>query len=158
MDISAQIPTTTAPGPSGVGDAGLVRVNLNSAAVSIFDPHQTRTFPGVTYSPYTTGGTGNFWFDPTVFNTNFSTTAFTYGTYPRNYLRGPGRSDLDFAVAKKTALFGERVNLEIRAEFFNIFNNTQFELPTLNITDPDFGQITSTYPAREIQLALRLTF
>jgi hypothetical protein len=160
MDISAQLPLNyqDEPGPSGAGDPYLVRVNLNTPAVSIFNPHQTRTFPGVTYSPYTTGGTGNFWFDPTVFNTNFSTTAFTYGNYPRNYLRGPHRSDLDFAVAKKTALLGERLNLEFRAEFFNIFNNTQFMLPTLNITDPDFGQITSTYPARQIQLALRLNF
>jgi hypothetical protein len=146
------------PGPSGAGDPGLVRVNLNSAAVPIFDPHQTRTFPGVTYSPYGTGATGNFWFDPTVFNTTYSTAAFTYGTYPRNYLRGPHRTNLDFAVAKKTALFGERLNLEFRAEFFNIFNNAQFELPTLNITDPSFGQITSTFPARIIQLAARLNF
>jgi hypothetical protein len=151
MDISAQLPLNyqDEPGPSGAGDPYLVRANLNTPAVSIFNPHQTRTFQGAT---------GNFWFDPTAFNTNFSTTAFTYGTYPRNYLRGPNRSDLDFAIAKKTALFGERLNLEFRAEFFNILNNTQFEMPTLNITDPDFGQITSTYPAREIQLALRLNF
>jgi hypothetical protein len=162
MDISAQIPTTmTDPGPSGAGDAGLVRVNLNTAAVPIFDPHQARTFLGVTYSPYApgpNGATGNFWFDPTVFNTTYSTAAFTYGTYPRNYLRGPHRTNLDFAVAKKTSLVGERLNLEFRAEFFNIFNNAQFEMPTLNIADPSFGQITSTYFARVIQLAARLNF
>ncbi len=93
-----------------------------------------------------------------MFNTIYDPAVFTYGTYPRNYLRGPHRSNLDFAVAKKTAIFGERLNAELRVEFFNIFNHAQFDLPTLNIEDPSFGQITSTYPARIIQLAVRLTF
>ena len=90
--------------------------------------------------------------------TNYNPAVFTYGTYPRNYLRGPHRGNLDFAVAKKTAIFGERLNAEFRAEFFNIFNHAEFELPTLNIQDPSFGQISSTYDPRIIQLALRLTF
>jgi hypothetical protein len=150
MDISAQLPTRrTVPGPSGAGDGSLVRANLTTSNVSIFDPHQTKTF---------NGATGSFWFDPTVFNTNYNPAVFTYGTYPRNYLRGPHRGNLDFAVAKKTAIFGERLNAEFRAEFFNIFNHAEFELPTLNIQDPSFGQISSTYDPRIIQLALRLTF
>ena len=61
-------------------------------------------------------------------------------------------------MTKKTAIVGERLNTEFRVEFFNIFNNAQFQLPTLTYTDPSFGQVTSTYPARIIQLALRLTF
>jgi len=112
-------------------------------------PHQTRTF---------NAATGSFWFDPTVFNTNYNPAVFTYGTYPRNYLRRPHRGNLDFAVAKKTAIFGERLNAEFRVEFFNIFNHAEFELPTLNVLDPSFGQISSTYDPRIIQLALRLTF
>ncbi len=159
MDISAQLPTRrTDPGPSGAGDGSLVRVNLNTSAVPIFDPHQTRTFGGVTYSPYTQGATGSFWFDPTVFNTTYDPAVFTYGSYPRNYLRGPDRANFDFAVAKRTALVGERVNMEFRAEFFNIPNHAEFQLPTLNIADPSFGQITSTYDPRIIQFALKFTF
>jgi len=159
MDIFSQLYTTrTDPGPSGAGDAGVVRVNLNSPAVPIFDPHQTRTFGGVTYSPYTQGATGSFWFDPTVFNTTYNPAVFTYGSYPRNYLRGPDRANFDFAVAKRTALVGERVNMEFRAEFFNIPNHAEFQLPTLNIADPNFGQITSTYDPRIIQFALKFTF
>jgi hypothetical protein len=156
MDIASQLYTTrTDPGPSGAGDAGIVRANLNTPNVSIFNPHQTRTF----ILPATeTPATGSFWFDPTVFNTNYNPAVYTYGTYPRNYLRGPHRSNLDFAVAKKTAIIGERLNTEFRVEFFNIFNHAEFELPTLNFEDPNFGQITSTYPARIIQLAVRLTF
>ena len=83
---------------------------------------------------------------------------FTYGTYPRNYIRGPHRANLDFAVAKKTALVGERLSAEFRVEFFNVFNHAEFQLPTLNFEDPNFGQITSTYDPRIIQLAVRLVF
>ncbi|MBZ5669160.1 MAG: TonB-dependent receptor [Acidobacteriia bacterium] len=150
MDISAQIPTTrTDPGPSGAGDASLVRANLTTSNVPIFDPHQTNTF---------NGATGSFWFDPTGFNTDYDPAVLTYGTYPRNRLRGPHRANFDFAVAKKTALAGERLNLEFRAEFFNMLNQAEFQLPTLNITDPSFGQISSTYDPRIIQFALKLTF
>ena len=150
MDILSQLYTTaTDPGPSGAGDAGIVRANLNTGKVTIFNPHQDRTI---------NGATGSFWFDPTAFNTNYNPAVYTYGSYPRNSLRGPHRSNLDFAVGKKTSIYAERLNAEFRAEFFNIFNNAQFELPTLNILDPSFGQITSTYPGRIIQLALRLTF
>ena len=143
MDIPSQLYTTGSdPGPSGAGDAGIVRANLTTLHVPILNPRQS----------------GSYWFDPTLFNTIYDPAVFTYGTYPRNYLRGPHRGNLDFAVAKKTAIFRERLNAEFRVEFFNILNHAEFELPTLNIEDPSFGQITSTYDPRIIQLALRLTF
>jgi hypothetical protein len=155
LDVNGQLATRrTDPGPSGAGDGSLVRANLTTSNVSIYDPHQPRTFT----VPSGDVETGSFWFDPTVFNTDYDPAEYTYGTYPRNYLRGPHRTNVDFAVAKKTALVGERVNLEFRAEFFNILNQAQFQLPTLNISDPNFGQISSTYDPRIIQFALRLTF
>ena len=156
LDILSQLYTTNSdPGPSGAGDAGIVRANLSSPNVSLFNPHQTRTF---TLPATGLPTTGSFWFDPTVFNVNYPSGVNTYGTYPRNYLRGPDRGNLDFAVGKKTAVVGERLNAEFRVEFFNIFNHAQFDLPTLNYQDPNFGQTTSTYPGRIIQLAVRLTF
>jgi hypothetical protein len=96
----------------------------------------------------------------------------TYGILPRNYLRGPGYINLDMAFAKTTAIT-ERTKLEFRAEFFNIFNHANFLSPGItnngngtftgggggtNPNSPLFGQITSTYDPRIIQLALRLTF
>ena len=142
MDIPAQLYTTGSdPGPSGAGDAGIVRANVTTPHVPMLDPHQP----------------GSFWFDPTVFNTNYDPAVPTYGTYPRNSLRGPHRANMDFAVAKQTAI-RERLSAEFRVEFFNIFNSAEFQLPTLNISDPSFGQITSTYDPRIIQMALRLTF
>jgi hypothetical protein len=96
----------------------------------------------------------------------------TYGTLPRNFLRGPGHTNFDLAVSKTTTIT-ERVKLEFRAEFFNIFNHANFLNPGVtnagnstysggssgsNINSSLFGQITSTYDPRIIQLAARLTF
>ena len=96
----------------------------------------------------------------------------TYGTLPRNFLRGPGYINFDLAFSKTTAIT-ERTKLEFRAEFFNIFNHANFLNPGVNNmgngvysgggsgVNPNsslFGQITSTYDPRIIQLALRLTF
>jgi hypothetical protein len=81
----------------------------------------------------------------------------TYGTLPRNYFRGPGFVNFDLAFSKTTALVGERTKLEFRAEFFNIFNHANFQNPVTSITSGQFGQITTTYDPRIIQLALRLT-
>lgn len=82
----------------------------------------------------------------------------TYGSLPRNFFRGPGRTNIDFSFAKATPLWNEHTNLEFHADFFNILNSTQFYNPTLNPNSDLFGEITQTYDAREIQLALRLAF
>jgi hypothetical protein len=96
----------------------------------------------------------------------------TYGTLPRNYLRGPGYINFDMAFSKTTAIT-ERVKLEFRAEFFNLFNHANFlnpgavnngngtfsgAGPGVNPNSSLLGQITSTYDPRIIQLALRLSF
>jgi hypothetical protein len=52
----------------------------------------------------------------------------------------------------------ERMNLQFRAEFFNIFNNVNFELPNNDISSPNFGQIQTAQPGRVVQLALKLLF
>jgi hypothetical protein len=82
----------------------------------------------------------------------------TYGTLPRNFLRGPGRTNFDLAFSKTTALSRERLKLEFRAEFFNIFNHAEFGTPDTNINSGTFGQIRTTADPRIIQLALRLSF
>ena len=48
--------------------------------------------------------------------------------------------------------------LEIRAEFFNIFNHTQFTNPVGNITNPQFGQVTSTRDPRIGQVSAKFVF
>ena len=95
----------------------------------------------------------------------------TYGTLPRNYFRGPGYINFDLAFSKTTSI-GEHVKFEFRAEFFNIFNHANFTNPGIinmamdvcrrrtrdNPNSSQFGQITSTFDPRIIQLAGRFSF
>ena len=57
----------------------------------------------------------------------------TFGDLGRNSIFGPGFRNVDFSVIKNTRI-GERLNLQLRAEFFNIFNHPNFALPAHNIT------------------------
>jgi hypothetical protein len=80
----------------------------------------------------------------------------TYGG-PRNAFRGPGRVNLDLALGKSTKIF-ERLNAQLRLEAFNVFNHAEFQNPDTNIKHGTFGQVTSTYDPRIVQIALRLDF
>ncbi|MDZ4801400.1 MAG: TonB-dependent receptor [Bryobacteraceae bacterium] len=80
-----------------------------------------------------------------------------FGNSPRNGFYGPGFWQLDVNVQKSFRIT-ERVNLQFRSEFFNIFNHTNFRPPVVNWTVANFGQFTSSYPARQIQFALKLAF
>ena len=61
----------------------------------------------------------------------------TFGNLGRNEIYGPHFWNVDFAVSKNTQLF-ERINLQLRAEFFNIFNHPNFALPNFFVV-PGFG-------------------
>ncbi|MDP8983143.1 MAG: carboxypeptidase regulatory-like domain-containing protein [Acidobacteriota bacterium] len=160
LDVTAAISRSrTRTGPSAAGDPNLVRANLVGSSVITFDPHGFQNF---------NGKSGNYYFNPA----NFSTAAYsaagfnpvanpsqrTYGTLGRNAFTGPSRTNADFAVAKNTPLFRDRVTSELRVEFFNIFNHAQFDQPSTTLTSSFFGQITSTADPRIIQVALRIRF
>ena len=85
--------------------------------------------------------------------------ALRFGSAGRNILQGPGLQLHDFSVTKNTR-FRERYNLQFRAEFFNIFNHTNFNQPnrTTNVAAPAFGSINSAQRPREMQFALKLEF
>ena len=53
-----------------------------------------------------------------------------FGNMGRNSLRAPAFKELNFSVSKRTA-FGERLNVELRAEFFNLLNHPNFSNPIL---------------------------
>jgi hypothetical protein len=67
----------------------------------------------------------------------------TFGTLGRNAIFGPKFWNLDFAVLKDTRLH-ERLTLQLRAEFFNIFNHPNFALPGFSITPGSNDVITQT--------------
>jgi hypothetical protein len=86
----------------------------------------------------------------------------------RNTLIGPRLSNVDFAAFKNTRI-SEAFAIQFRAEFFNLMNHANFGLPGLHVFLPDgagggivspfAGRILSTTtPARQIQLALKLLF
>jgi len=56
----------------------------------------------------------------------------TFGDLGRDSIFGPGYSNVDFSVTKNTRLT-ERLSLQLRAEFFNIFNHPNFALPAHTI-------------------------
>lgn len=93
------------------------------------------------------------YFDPAAFTLN---AAGTFGSAPRNLLRGPGFINLDWSVQKS---FGENHKTSIRADFFNAFNNVHLNAPGANVSSAStFGKITSAGDPRILQLALRYQF
>jgi hypothetical protein len=65
------------------------------------------------------------WFDPSIF---VLPAAGKFGNAGRNILCGPGLKNFDFSLSKDTKL-AERLGLEFRAEFFNLFNHPNFDVP-----------------------------
>jgi Carboxypeptidase regulatory-like domain/TonB-dependent Receptor Plug Domain len=106
------------------------------------------------------------WFNTSAFTLN---QPLTFGDAGRNIVTGPGFRDYDMAILKDTHIT-ETVNLQFRAEFFNIFNHPNFALPRNVETAPGFGSLFQTPDVaqgtvglgsggpRLIQLALKLSF
>ena len=93
----------------------------------------------------------------------------TRGTFGRNQIWGPGLVTFDPSVTKQFYLDGQRrKSAQLRVEAFNVFNRTNFAIPTVgNLTvfttaterNPTAGTITRTQtPGRQIQLALITSF
>ena len=82
-----------------------------------------------------------------------------YGNSGRNMIDGPGMKNADFSLFKKFDI-REKLQLQVRGEFFNIANNVNFYYPTsvANATDTTGGLITQAHPPRITQLALKLVF
>jgi len=86
-----------------------------------------------------------------------------FGTLGRDTFRGPGFHNFDFALIKDIPFGrrgkGELMNLQFRAEFFNLFNIVNFGLPANIIKGSGFGEISRTAGnSRQIQLSLKLIF
>ena len=118
-------------------------------------------FNPAAFSSVPTDGSGNPIFDPGLFN----------GSLGRNVMRGFGAWQMDFALHRQFNIT-ERVNLQFRSEFFNVFNHPNFGTPDNFVPDGIFGEATSTlnrsYQSlnqlyqiggpRSIQFALKLQF
>lgn len=115
------------------------------------------------------------WINPAAFALP---TPGTFGNLSRNKFYGPGYGDVDFAVFKNTKI-GERVSVQLRFEFYNLFNHINLAPPNTNLltvgfagpsASNGFGKSTDTIgdftgapgigPGEpfNIQLALKLIF
>ncbi len=94
------------------------------------------------------------WFNTAAFVTP---APFTFGNAGRNNMSGPAQKNVDF-VTFKDFLFTERLRLQFRGEFFNVFNHPNFGLPDGNTQSSSFGQIHSASAPRDIQFGLKLIF
>ncbi len=81
----------------------------------------------------------------------------TDGNLSRNAFRGPALKTVDFAVFKNTKV-KERLNVQFRAEMFNLFNRVNLFIPDGNLGSPTFGRSTAAFPARQIQFGLKFLF
>jgi carboxypeptidase family protein len=123
----------------------------------------------------------NAFIQPTVSipnGTGGNTIYGTYGNAKRDSLIGPGLTELDFSAVKDTHIT-ERLNLQFRAEFFNIPNHTNFltpnevvysSAPTVTTSggvqtvvpsaiSPTAGVVTATFTtSRQIQFGAKLQF
>ena len=130
--------------------------NIDYSNTNSFFPRPDRTCNGA--GPQTVAE----WFNVTCFNTDALSTALAAGTprfgnSGRNILTGPGIQRWDVSLIKRSAIT-EKVNLEFRAEFFNIFNHPNFGLPGTTFGTDSFGVITDAASGRDIQLGLKLKF
>jgi hypothetical protein len=154
-------------------------------------PQRPELLPGASLAQLNRkNGSSNDQFDPSIFkltsglNDSTATTEGTssLGDIPRNSGRGPGFVQADLSFIKHTPIT-ERLNTELRADFFNIANHPNFANPDGNlfvldatthqyVGDSGFGRSTGTVadsrgggtPAvgiggpRQIQLAFKLIF
>ncbi|MGH9402365.1 MAG: hypothetical protein ACRD2P_09695, partial [Terriglobia bacterium] len=110
-----------------------------------------------TGQPVFPAGTQNatLWFNPAAFA---APPAYQFGNAGRNSVQGPGLQTMDLALTREFRIV-ERIKLQMRAEFFNTLNHTNFGTPNRYVNEPQFGTVTMAMtPGREVQLAVRLTF
>jgi len=95
------------------------------------------------------------------FNTSAFAAAPNNSTLPgnaaRGAVRGPGMQRWDMGLFKKFKLY-ESLNLQFRAEAFNVFNHTNYDGVVTYFPSSIFGQVVSTRSARILQVGLKLLF
>lgn len=95
-----------------------------------------------------------------MINRFFETGAFrlpdigTYGNAPRGAFSGPANVSTDLAVLKDVNLT-ESLRIQLRGEFFNVFNQVNFGNPIAMLANPRFGQITGAAAGRTTQLGFK---
>jgi hypothetical protein len=85
-------------------------------------------------------------------------TTAPYGTASRNLGRSDSFYQADLGLHKAFPLWNESSFFDFRAEAFNVLNKVNYAAPNSTFGGSSFGQITSAYPARQLQLAAKVIF
>jgi hypothetical protein len=116
-------------------------------------------FTGVSVDP-PAGSDKTVVFNPAAFAVN---DIGTFGDVGKGAFYGPSFHNWDVGLVKNTRLNG-RLNLQFRAEAFNVFNHANFEFPKSgdttgrNVSGGGFGRISSARDPRIIQFGVKLEF
>ena len=112
---------------------------------------------GVSAEPLA-GSDKTVWFNPAAFTFN---DVGTFGNIGAGAFYGPHLYSFDMGFFKNTTI-NERINVQFRAEMFNIFNQVNFDNPSANLSGGGFGRINRTHPnagdPRIIQFGLKVVF
>ena len=80
------------------------------------------------------------------------------GNAGRNSLRDMTYNSLNLGLHKSFRLWNDSSHFELRGEAFNALNHVNYSAPDYNRSDSTFGDITSAFPARQLQVAGKLVF
>jgi Carboxypeptidase regulatory-like domain len=105
-------------------------------------------------NPYVRNKKSLQWVNPQAFTANGPA---TFGTTGMNSLVGPHYVDADVTLSKLFKVY-EQQTFQLRFEFFNVFNHTNFQAPINTVSSNFYGQIQASNPARIIQLAAKYNF
>jgi hypothetical protein len=111
-------------------------------------------------SPVLSNRTATRWFNIAAFSqnpANLVNGVALNGNSGRNMLRGPTFKDVDLAISRDF-VFKEHLDLQLRADAYNVFNIVSLNSPGATVGSATFGVITSASAMRQLQLGLRLTF
>jgi len=137
-------------------------VNLNYSPASQFSVSNLPTYrpnlAGDPLAPESQRNIDNYFNKANVLIPVSTATPNPFGNAGRNTIRSYALYQTDLGLHKDFNLGSEKRKLEYRAEFFNLFNKTNFQAPNSTASSSAFGTIRSTFPARIIQMALRLSF
>jgi hypothetical protein len=112
--------------------------------------------PNVSSNPNLPSGTRSVaeWFKTSVFS---QPSIFTFGDEGVGLVRAPGIVNVDLSVLRNIRVT-EKVHAELRGEFFNSLNHTNLGLPGQTFGTSAFGVISSSGPARSIEIGARVFF
>jgi hypothetical protein len=131
-----------------------MRGSDESGTGDIFSP-RPNCLGSVSYPKTPVAGVGLQWFDPSAFA---NPAPGSFGDCPsQGPTIGPGYIDADISLQKNFPVT-ESMRFQFRVDFLNAFNHPNFNAPDTSFGDANFGALSTTQDARQMQFALKFYF